>query len=431
MISRKYLNIIISKLLLGLYIFSLAFFDKAILFGYDSLTLYVAVLIFLFILKKSLNILIPRAIFVWLIFLVVLLLSSIAAFSLAKIMTSALRYIAVLICSISLYNLLIYYDDGISDALNYYIILAISLSLLGILQVIEFNFLHSFNLYFPPTNLTFIRSGGPGAVTKSGIVIFRATGTFAEPSWLAYFLFPALTLMIIRFLQHSNMYNLLSAIIIFIGLLCSFSFNSIVILSIMFLLLLFIKLLCPLYFLKMPDKQTILSLLFGIVIVLIVVAFIASCFPVARIYLTSRLQEVVSGTDVSASMRKDTAKQALELFKSFPILGVGIGNYQYVSSILLGGPADISINSGYLLILSELGLIGILVFIMILIYEYIITLNIRHNLELRDQLIWLLMSHVLLLISYNWWHHFLLWFHLVIPLAAKKIAMKNNRIGGQ
>ena len=45
---------------------------------------------------------------------------------------------------------------------------------------------------------------------------------------------------------------------------------------------------------------------------------ILSCFPVARIYLTSRLQEVVSGTDGSASMRKDTATQALELFKSFP-----------------------------------------------------------------------------------------------------------------
>jgi len=63
MISRNYLNIIISKLLLGLYVFSLALFDKAIFFGYDSLTLYVAVLILLFILKKSLNIIIPKAIF--------------------------------------------------------------------------------------------------------------------------------------------------------------------------------------------------------------------------------------------------------------------------------------------------------------------------------------------------------------------------------
>lgn len=431
MISRKYLNIIISKLLLGLYIFSLALFDKAIFFGYDSLTLYVAVLILLFILKKNLNILIPKAIFVWLIFLVVLLLSSIAAFSLSKIMTNALRYIAVLICSISLYNLLICYDDGISDALNYYIILAIFLSSLGILQVIEFNFLHSFNLYFPPTNLTFIRSGGPGAVTKSGIVIFRATGTFAEPSWLTYFLFPAFTIMIIKFLQHSNIRNLMSAIIIFIGLLCTFSFNGIVILSFMLLLLFFIKLLCPLYILKMPNKQTILSLLFGIVIVLIVVAFITSCFPVARIYLTSRLQEVVSGTDASAIMRQDTATQALELFKSFPLIGVGIGNYQYASNILLGGSVDISIDSGYLLILAELGLIGFLAFIMILIYDYIITLNIRHDLELRDQLIWLLLSHVLLLISYNWWYHFLLWFHLVIPLAAKKLAVEKKCIGGQ
>lgn len=146
--------------------------------------------------------------------------------------------------------------------------------------------------------------------------------------------------------------------------------------------------------------------MFGIVIVLIVVAFIASCLPVARIYLTSRLQEVVSGTDVSASMRKDTATQALELFKSFPLLGVGIGNYQYASSILLGGSVDISINLEYLLFLAELGLIGILAFIMILIYDYIITLNIWHDLELRDQLIWLLLSHVLLLILYNWWYDF-------------------------
>ena len=38
--------------------------------------------------------------------------------------------------------------------------------------------------------------------------------------------------------------------------------------------------------------------------------------------------------------------------------------------VLLGGSIDISINSGYLLILAELGLIGILAFIMILIYDY-------------------------------------------------------------
>lgn len=124
-------------------------------------------------------------------------------------------------------------------------------------------------------------------MTKSGIVIFRATGTLAEPSWLTYLLFPAFTIMIIKFLQHSNIRNLMSAIILFIRLLRSFSFNSIVMLSSMFLLLFFIKLLCSLYILKMPNKQTILSLLFGIVIVLIVVAFIASCFPVVRIYLTS------------------------------------------------------------------------------------------------------------------------------------------------
>ena len=98
--------------------------------------------------------------------------------------------------------------------------------------------------------------------------------------------------------------------------------------------------------------------------------------------------------------------------------------------VLLGGSIDISINSGYLLILAELGLIGILAFIMILIYDYIITLNIRHDLELRDQLIWLLLSHVLLLISYNWWYHFLLWFHLVIPIAAQKNSDKKSRIGG-
>lgn len=62
------------------------------------------------------------------------------------------------VCSISFYNLLIRYDDGISDALNCNIILIILLSLLRILQVIEFNFLHSFNLFFPLPNLTIIRS---------------------------------------------------------------------------------------------------------------------------------------------------------------------------------------------------------------------------------------------------------------------------------
>ena len=60
----------------------------------------------------------------WLLFLIVLLMSSITSFSQEKILTNSLRYIVMVFISISLYNLMLFYDDNVNDALHFYIMLA-------------------------------------------------------------------------------------------------------------------------------------------------------------------------------------------------------------------------------------------------------------------------------------------------------------------
>jgi len=407
------------KILLGLYIFSLAFFDKAIVCGYDSPYIYVGLLIFVSLILFRKHILIPKQAFMWLLFLIVLLMSSITSFSQEKILTNSLRYIVMVFISISLYNLMLFYDDNVNDALHFYIMLALFLSILGILQVIEFNFLHSFRLYFPPNNLTFVRSGGPGAVTKSGYIIFRATGTFAEPSWMAYYLFPALVLMIIRYFQRNSFHNLCTVCIIFIGFISAFSFTGIILLSAFILLYIGWKFLYSMFFLRLPNRRFILSVIFASVMVAILVVIVIEYIPTAKNYLVYCFQEVISGTDASTSMRKDSIRQAIDLFKLHPILGVGIGSYQFAASQLYGKPADVSIDSGYFLILAELGIIGIIAFIGVIWQSIFPTMRMKYDPKLQEQLMWLIVSHILLFISYNWWYHPLFWFHLTIPIACK------------
>ena len=171
----------IYKLLLGLYVFSLAFFDKAIFFGYDSPYLYVGAISILavVVLRRRIGIVLPNAVIFWLLFFIALLLSSFFAISYEKILSNAVRLVSIIVISVGIYNLLRSYRYGIKDTLNFYLSLSFLLSIFGMLQFIEFNFFHTFNLYFPPTNLQFAASGGPGAIAGP-LAIFRATGTFAE-----------------------------------------------------------------------------------------------------------------------------------------------------------------------------------------------------------------------------------------------------------
>jgi len=416
----------IFKFLLGLHIFSLAFFDQAIFFGYDAPYIYTGLIIFVavIVLRRNAGIVLPKAVFFWSLFLVAILLSSFVASSQEKILSNAIRFVSVMVISLGVYNLLKLYQHSVMDALKFYVVLSVLLSIFGVLQFIEFNCFHTFRLYLPATNLTFIASGGPGAVTGNGVVIFRATGTFAEPSWLGYYLVPALLLTIIRYLQTGRLTNLILTLVVFVGLLSTFSFTALILSAIAIIILISTKLLWPLLYLKLPRRRFLFACLLGATVLSI--GFLGwNYVPKANEYLTTRWQTLTQALDPSAAMRISTVKQALALFGRSPLLGIGAGNYPFAASLFLGAPTDVSIDSGFLLILVETGLIGLVAFGLILWQSF--RASLKNDSTLREQLFWLLLSHVLLLVPYNWWYHPLLWFHLTVALVVQKEAQAEVR----
>lgn len=409
----------ICRFLLGLYVLSLAFFDKAVFLSHDSPYLYVggiclfAVLLF----RKNGVILFPKAAFFWLFFLIALLLSSFSAVSYEKILSNSILLLLIIAISIIIYNLLRLYRQSLKDALNFYLLLSFLLSIFGILQFIEFNYFHSFNLYLPPTNQQFILSGGPGAFVGA-LGLFRATGTFAEPSWLAFYLVPALTLALNRYLHDGKSASLLLTLLISIGILCTLSFLGFIFSGISILLLIFKNALFPLCRFKLSISPTLRLVFFGVIMILIF-QLLLNYAPVADNYIRTRFDNIFLGQDSSSEIRMNTANQAFNLFKQNPLLGIGAGNYKLASESFLGEPAeDVSINSGFLLIAAEIGILGMIAFGLILWQSLRKTLELIS--PLRDQLFCLLLIDVLLLIGYNWWYHPLLWLHLTIPLAANE-----------
>lgn len=405
----------IYKLLLGLYVFSLAFFDKAIFFGYDSPYLYVGAISILavVVLRRRIGIVLPNAVIFWLLFFIALLLSSFFAISYEKILSNAVRLVSIMVISVGIYNLLRSYKYGIKDTLNFYLALSFLLSIFGMLQFIEFNYFHTFNLYLPPTNLQFAASGGPGAIAGP-LAIFRATGTFAEPSWLAFYLAPALILSITRYMQTSRITNLILILTILGGLISTLSLAGLILTSFIILNIFFIKFLFLLLHLKLFPSHFIRFACLGIIILLIL-PLVGNFIPNADNYLKTRVDEVTHGLDPSSEIRISTANHAVLLFERSPLLGIGAGNYPFAASLFLGEPADVSINSGFLLILAEMGIIGFVTFGLVLWKSFRPILRISS--PLSEQLLWLVLCDSLLLISYNWWYHPLLWLHLTIPLA--------------
>lgn len=405
----------ICKILLALYVFSLAFFDKSIFLGYDAPHLYLG-LICIFsvaILRKDAGIVLPDAAFFWILFLIALLLSSFFAFSFERVLSNAARLISMIAISIAVYNLLRSYRGAVQDGLRFYLALSVLLAILGILQFIEFNRFQTFNLYLPATNLQFIASGGPGAVAGS-LSIFRATGTFAEPSWLAFFLVPASILSIIRYLQNSVIRNLIFILILFGGLISTLSLVGLILFGFAILIIISIKTAVLLLSLKV-NTHSFRRFVYLVLIISSVIFGTSNYISNADDYVKARLNEIAHGQDPSSELRMATANQAMLLFERSPFIGVGAGNYPFAASSFLGGAADVSINSGFLLILAEMGIIGFMAFCLILWRSFSSVLPLRS--PISEQLLWLLVCDTVLLIAFNWWYHPLFWLHLTIPLA--------------
>jgi len=180
------------------------------------------------------------------------------------------------------------------------------------------------------------------------------------------------------------------------------------------LIIFFIKILFILLSMKV-NPHSFRRFAYLVIIILSVIFGAENYATTADDYVETRLNEMTQGQDPSSEMRMTTANQAILLFERSPFIGVGAGNYPFAASSFLGGPADVSINSGFLLILAEMGMIGFVTFGLILWRSFCPILRVIS--PISEQLLWLLVCDTLLLIAFNWWYHPLLWLHLTIPLA--------------
>ena len=404
----------VSKYLIGIYIFSLAFYQKEVFLGYDSPWVYAGLfcLLFSIIFKSDENIYIPKVFFYWFFFMFLIVLSSITSFYPEKVLFTLIRYGVVITISFGLYQLLTIYSEGVKDFLRFQIWLSIILSILAIAQIIEFNLKHSHFLYFPPTNLTYILSGTSGAVVR-GLNIYRATGTFAEPSHFAYYLLPVLVLTIVKYFQSKQKKDLLVFLIIAMGWLSTISFSNLLIGIVIIPIFLTNK------FIYEKHKLKMIQLFFGIILFfVIVIIFIKNYFPQYFDYILNRSSLIFSKNDPSLIQRLYTIQDAILLFKKNIIFGIGAGNYNITSRLILGKVADVSIDSGFILILVELGLLGFIIF------GFIFYISIRSTLKnksaLGEQLYWLLLTQLFILLFSNYWCSPFLWANLAAAFVVNK-----------
>ncbi len=403
-----------------IYVFSLAFFDKAGVAGYDSPWMWIGLAcVIRALLTGGLNTFrLPRTLFLWHLFLIVLILPAVFSIAPEQVLFDVVRFGFLICVCLGLYQLMRRDDRSPGTVLDYQLWMGLGLSVLGLLQLLEYNLLNSMSLYLPATNLTYIAAGSAGAVTGN-TMLFRATGTFAEPSWLAYFLIPSLVLGVSRFLRTGGLKRFVVCCLIGLGLLATGSFSGFL-LGISVTSLLLVRNLLS----RSNSRRILRTGAFPAAI-----AAGALCLfvyvPGIRDYVLQRLSSVVSANDPSMAQRTETMHEALGLFMKNPVFGVGLGNYP----AMLASGVDVSISSSLFLLLAETGMVGLMLFGLIVTSSVVSTYS--HRSDDAFDLRWVLIAHAAALFVFNWWSHPLLWLNIAAAAhlrhAAARIADESTR----
>lgn len=249
----------------------------------------------------------------------------------------------------------------------------------------------------------------PGDITHAWArywVITRSDGTFLEPATMAQYFIVMIPLSLVAWLVKRRTKWAIVLTLQLVALVCTFSPGGWISFSISVLVFLPIALKA----LRMPVWSTMRSLV-GIALALILaVVIVVSISGVDTIAVSRNFWEKVTGSDVgndtmlraanlsSGNARIQLSKIALTMWEHNPILGVGIGNYPYLHQYYanIGGinySKDLTITPSvlYLLILSETGIIGLAVFL--LLGWRLITLFLRNGSATNDPILrWLLIG---------------------------------------
>jgi O-antigen ligase len=243
---------------------------------------------------------------------------------------------------------------SLQKLLKFYYICGIVLAILGMLQFIHLNL----------NNITGFDQLLFGSKELYNTGISRVSAVFNEPSWFAYFLLDwmgiGLWYSLIR--QQSKVW------IFILPLLITLFFCASLGGYIGFLVLLF---LCFLEFTVIRSKLYLVAF-----VSLILVLFSTSTSHFFVTSLASRITDVASGFDPSMGMRMDSVQAALKVWLIDPLFGVGIGNASFYTPAFYEGlwlyyidssAFHIAVDSVYLLILAESGIIGFVAFIIMIV----------------------------------------------------------------
>lgn len=206
----------------------------------------------------------------------------------------------------------------------------------------------------------------PAEITSSVISTgdyrwLRAYGTLPHPNILGGFLVIGLLAVLYLYFKESNNWRrlLLVANLIFITVGLFFSFSRSAWLAALFLYFVW----TALFFYR--QKFTIwLKISFYLLLVLAPLIIIYQPLVMTRLSAQERLEER------SIKQRLNSLVEAKEIFSKNPVFGVGLGNYTYYLSVSKPGFLGWSYQSAhnlYLLILAELGLVGLGLFLAIII----------------------------------------------------------------
>ncbi len=247
--------------------------------------------------------------------------------------------------------------------------------------------------------LIFIFLGTEGVIALIGLYFYlnsfdsRATSTFYEPNAFAGYLLFSLPIFLGLFLKEKNKEKavILGVISVFVFSIFTLTGSRSAYLS--FLLPFFV--LCYIFFKNYPKKELFLKLISLVLGVFLLTNFLFSLktgdnfLPTPQKFLTLLRYESLSDVDFTAPAqarltgRLDYWKGALKIFKERPLYGSGLGTFSLAYPLYQKGPLDYasSAHSDYIQLLSEIGILGMLPFLLLIFALIWIGINLIRNIR--------------------------------------------------
>jgi hypothetical protein len=396
------LSLRITRLSACAYVLSFAFFDKAVLFGYDAPAMWLGFLCLALGVVGLRRLTLPSGAGIVGFFLLTTLAGVPFAAVPERVVYGVGRFVIVLAGCVGVYQWMQAERDAIGRLVGYQIAGAVGLSVLAVVQAVAFNRYEFFDLHFPASNLTYAVSGNHGAVLADRVV-YRATGTVAEPSWLGYLLLPVVAMLAVRWLRHRGGRAFFLLSVGLAGLACTASLSIFAAAALVTVMLVVSSV--------QNVRRAAIRLLLALAVCGVIATVLAVEVPEISSYISDRASAVHGEDDVSAAVRYATLAEAWSLFGTHPVLGVGLGNYAHA----IATPSDVSVDSGYLLLLSETGLLGSAGFAAVIVVAFA---RLRRNrTDLAACVRWSLVTHIVLLGTFNFWAHPSLWLAITAALA--------------